>query len=367
MQIDLTQGPPNGFALFILAAQRITPLDLAFVGSPGCLLHVLPPLDLSLSTNAAGAAAVTFSVPGNPGLAGGSVHAQWVTVALPSLQIGVSNGGTANLAAVLPALSNPTVIAPPSGGLGTQIVVRVRNGGFGNNPDNCCLRLVDPVTNEMSLLRVTSIVFDAATSEDVVTARLATVANRGGPVQANIGMMRGGGFSPPVNASTCLNTPVSAWVWEGTSLPGSGLMVPTSFVPTPSVNQQVVQFVYESASNSMYVDVPVYPFGNGGLYPPTSGVTSDAHGDIQCGGGVPNGHFDQFVETATVKAGCNMTNQTVAIEHAPQLQQAFNNVFGAGRLTITSETAGALARIRIKPTNPACTLLGGGGALVVTQ
>jgi len=366
MQIEVTQAAPASFAVLLLAAAQIPPIDLAFLGAPGCLLYMLPDANLGVGTDASGAAAITFGVPNNPGLIGADLHTQWVDVAIPSLRLSTSNGGTAHLDAQPPAITTPSVSAPPSGPIGTPIVVRVRNLGT-NDPDDVCVRLMDPSTGGLSLLRVTSITFDNSTGEDVVTTQLVTVATRGGPVQAHLGMMRGGGAQPTTSATTCLNTPVSAWAWQGVALPGNDVMVPTSFVPVPSVNRLTVSFVYDSGSNSLYVDVPDYPFGNGGLYPPASGVTTDAHGDIQCGGGVPNAHFDHFVETATVKAGCNMTKQTVATEHAPQLQQAFDNVFGSGRLTITAETSATQARIRIKPTNPSCTLIGGAGSFVVTQ
>ena len=124
--------------------------------------------------------------------------------------------------------------------------------------------------------------------------------------------------------------------------------------------------VYDAGTNSLYADVPIYPFGNGGIYPTGAGITTDAHGDILCGG-VPSAHFDHFVETVTVKPACALTNQQLVVEHAPQLQAAFDNAFGPGRLTITAETAGPLARIRIKPTNAGCTLTGGGGSVVLTQ
>lgn len=365
LQIEITQAPPLSFAVLMLAVAQIPPIDLGFLGAPGCLLYMLPDATVGVGCDASGTGAVTFGVPNNPGLAGASLHTQWVDVALPSLQLSTSNGGTAHIEAQPAGIRTPSVQAPASGQVGTQIVVRVRDLGT-TNPDDVCLRLMDPTTNGLSLLRVMSITFDNSTQEDVLTTQLVTVATRGGPVQAQIGMMRGGGAQPSTSATACLNTPVSAWAWQGVSLPGNDITIPTSFMAIPSANRLTTSFVYDSGSNSMYVDVPDYPFGNGGLYPPASGITTDAHGDTQCGG-VPNAHFDHFLETATVKAGCNLSKQTVAIEHAPQLQQAFDNVFGAGRLTITAETSATQARIRIKPTNPSCTLLGGGGSFVVTQ
>lgn len=365
MQIDMTQGPPNGFAVLMLAATRVPPIDLAPWGAAGCFLYLLPDISISLPTSATGTAAVTFTVPNNLGLAGSNVFAQWVAVGLPTLQISTSNAGVATLAPVQPALTTPTISAPPSGPVGTVITIRTRNLGT-TNPDDVCVRLMDPSTGGMNLLRVTGITFDTNTGEDVIATQLATVATRGGPVQAQIGMMRGGGTSPTANASTCLNTPVSAWAWQGAGLPGNNTGTPTSFTPTPSANRVTVSFVYDAGTNSLYADVPIYPFGNGGIYPTGAGITTDAHGDILCGG-VPSAHFDHFVETVTVKPACALTNQQLVVEHAPQLQAAFDNAFGPGRLTITAETAGPLARIRIKPTNAGCTLTGGGGSVVLTQ
>jgi hypothetical protein len=102
-----------------------------------------------------------------------------------------------------------------------------------------------------------------------------------------------------------------------------------------------------------------------GIYPTGAGITTDAHGDVVCAP-APSSHFDHFLDNVQVKPSCSLTNQQLAVEHAPQVEQVLNAVFGAGRLTVTSETAGSMARIRIKPTNPACTLTGGGGSMVLT-
>lgn len=367
MQIDLTQAEPASYAVLLLAAQRLAmPIDLAFLGAPGCLLYMLPDINLGVLTDASGTAAVTFGVPNDPGLAGAAVHSQWVDVSLASLRITTSNGGTAVLGAQGPPISGGSVNAPASGGVGTVFTVRVRDLGTGD-PDNLCMRLMTPGLPGLSLLRVTNITRDTGTGEDVITAQLATVGRHAIPGQVHLGLMRGDGTPAAASGSACLNTPVAAWAWQGAGLPGNDHMLPIAFVPTPSANQQAVPWVYDSSSNSLYVDIPAYPYGNGGLYPPNSGVTTDIHGDIQCGGGVPSGHFDDFLDTATVKSGCNLSAQTLATEHAPQVQQAFDNVFGVGRLTITAETTGSLARIRVKATNPSCTLTGGGGSLVITQ
>lgn len=366
MQIELTQAAPNSVAvLFFAAAKFTTPLDLAFVGAGGCSLWMLPDINVSIGVGVH-AVAAQFTVPNDAALTGATLHNQWVNLTVPTVQVTTSNGGTMVLGPVPPAMNSLNFLGPFSGPVGTLVSFRIKNLGV-TNPDDLCFRIMDPSTGALSLLRVTSIVPDTSTGEDVVTARLATVGAKS-PVRGLMGMMRGVGASPPLNPSPCLTTPFSAWAWQGTALPGADLMVPSAFTPTSSANQIAFQFVYEASSNSLYVDVPAYPFGNGGLYPTGAGITTDAHGDLSCGGSVPGGHFDHVVETVTVKAACNnMTNKNVAIEHTPQVQQAFDNTFGPGRLIVTSETSASLARIRIKPSNPACILTGGGGALIVTQ
>ncbi|MCB9880368.1 MAG: hypothetical protein H6834_01150 [Planctomycetes bacterium] len=367
MQIQLTEAAPSSVAVLLFGfAKFATPLDLGFVGATGCQLWMLPDINVSIGVGTTGVAIAQFTIPLDASLTGISLHNQWIDLTVPTIQVTSSNGGTMTLGPVPPAISSPVFGGPASGPVGTVVTLRVKNLGT-SNPDDICLRVAEQATGNLSLLKVTNIVKDTVTGEDVITARLAT-ANAKSPVRGDLGLMRGAGATPPVNPSTCLSTPFSAWAWQGTSLPGADLTVPGAFMPTASGNQVAVNFIYEASSNSLYVDVPAYPFGNGGLYPVGAGITTDAHGDLSCGGSVPGGHFDHMIETVNVLAACaNMTNQTVAVEHAPQVQQAFDNTFGPGRLIVTSETTGSLARIRIKPTNPLCTLTGGGGSLVVTQ
>jgi hypothetical protein len=218
-----------------------------------------------------------------------------------------------------------------------------------------------------SLFRATSIVPDTVTGEDVITMTMMTAVR--GPTGGHLMLMRGAGSQPPTSASGCLSIPASAWEWEGFDLPGSGLVIPGAFTPLPLGTQETVSFVYDSGSNSLFVDIPPYPWHVSGLYPPGSSIATDAHGDLSCGGGAPGGHFDHFLEAATVEASCaaGITAQTLVTDHAPQVQQAFDNTFGPGKLTVTAETGAGIARIRITPTNPSCTLTGGGGSAVLSQ
>ncbi|MBK8978204.1 MAG: hypothetical protein IPM29_20055 [Planctomycetes bacterium] len=365
IQIELTQAPAGSTGLLLFGLQRLLPpLDLGFIGSPGCLVLTLPDLTSFAVPAQLGAAAVNIPIPPLPRLTGASFENQWLVVPAGG-RITTSNGGTGTIGPLPPPVAVGSIT--PSNGLlavGQSVAIRVTGLGT-NDPDDLCMQLVDQLGTR-SLLRATSITFDPSTGEDVINATLA-VANLSPVAQPALMLMRGEGAASATSGTGCLTTPPSAWAWGGPALPGAGATFGTNLIPVPPPTTQTVSWVYDSGSNSLYVDLPPYPWAGSGLYPPGSSLTTDAHGDLACGGGTPTDHFDQFLQQTAVRATCTagLTNQQMVVEHAPQVQQTFDNFFGAGRLTITAETTGALARIRIRPTNPNCTMTGGGGSVVI--
>lgn len=74
-----------GLSALMLAATRMPPIDLAFLGAPGCQLHVLPIATLSAGTDAGfggspGTANHELHWPAAPSLAGASFAAQAFSV-----------------------------------------------------------------------------------------------------------------------------------------------------------------------------------------------------------------------------------------------------------------------------------------------
>ncbi|MFO1050620.1 MAG: hypothetical protein U1F36_00230 [Planctomycetota bacterium] len=372
MKLAMTLGVPGdlGFLLFGLAPLN-PPLDLGFVGSPGCLLLTMPDLAvLSAPIGATGTAGMVLQMPSTPALAGAQVTTQWLEFDFTTLHFSTSRGAVAGIAAVPPAMSIGT-ITPTSGSLsvGQTITLRVTNLGT-QDPDDLCLRIFDLATGQSSLLRAQSIVFDPNTGEDVVTAKLVT-ANTPYQIANHVMLMRGTGDTVPTSGSGCLVAPPSAWGWGGADLNGSGALAPTGLFTLADTSTSTVHWVLDTTAQVLYVDIPIYPFGNGGVYPPNSSAKLDAHGNLDCGNNVPPDHFDKFMETLIVSASCNggtgLTNQQLATELAPRVQETFDLHFGAGRLTITANTTGSMARIEIRSTDPACTMTSGGGSVVLHQ
>lgn len=78
-------GPPSSLSALMLAAARVPPIDLAFLGAPGCRLHVLPVTTLSAGASAGergspGTANHELHLPGIAPLAGASFATQALSV-----------------------------------------------------------------------------------------------------------------------------------------------------------------------------------------------------------------------------------------------------------------------------------------------
>lgn len=79
-----TLGIPSTTAVLVLGATTVGPIDLGFLGAPGCKLHVLPEATLTAPVSAAilpgrpGAANVAVPLPHEPRLLGARLHSQWL-------------------------------------------------------------------------------------------------------------------------------------------------------------------------------------------------------------------------------------------------------------------------------------------------
>ncbi|HKB16845.1 MAG TPA: hypothetical protein VKF62_12320, partial [Planctomycetota bacterium] len=85
--VNLSGTPPGNVALFLMGLSNTSwgtiplPLDLAFLGMPGCGLLVSPDFVLGLTTAAFGPgngrAVIPLALPPNPTLIGTQAYAQW--------------------------------------------------------------------------------------------------------------------------------------------------------------------------------------------------------------------------------------------------------------------------------------------------
>lgn len=99
----LDRAPANGIALLEIGDSDTTynglplPFDLAALGAPGCSLRTAVTATFAVTTDAAGQATQTLTIPANPSLAGFRFWNQWACLDLPANAFGLtfSNGGAA--------------------------------------------------------------------------------------------------------------------------------------------------------------------------------------------------------------------------------------------------------------------------------
>lgn len=83
-RVDLAQAQANSFAILITGISKTMwgptplPLNLAFLGAPGCALHVSYDFPLPVTTSAAGAASLPLAVPNSMTLVGARFFQQYV-------------------------------------------------------------------------------------------------------------------------------------------------------------------------------------------------------------------------------------------------------------------------------------------------
>ncbi|MEZ5965842.1 MAG: hypothetical protein R3F56_18550 [Planctomycetota bacterium] len=78
----LSFGPPASAAVMFLGAERVGPIDLGFLGAPGCDLEIAPAVWLGAAMQARvplrpAAANVVLQLPGDSWLTGGAFYVQW--------------------------------------------------------------------------------------------------------------------------------------------------------------------------------------------------------------------------------------------------------------------------------------------------
>lgn len=85
-------GPPSATAVSVVGATTVGPIDLAFLGAPGCELHVLPevvlvlPVSQAIAPGRPGAASIGLLLPNEPQLLAARLHTQWLLVS-PGLSV----------------------------------------------------------------------------------------------------------------------------------------------------------------------------------------------------------------------------------------------------------------------------------------
>jgi hypothetical protein len=115
-----TLGQPASIAVFMLSAQLIGPLDLSFLGAPGCFLHVLPDVSLTTSVGAPvvgarpGAAAVSLRMPNEAQFVGAQMYGQWLLV--HNLTLATTNAIDVQIAQSANALDGSIVAAAVNAG-----------------------------------------------------------------------------------------------------------------------------------------------------------------------------------------------------------------------------------------------------------
>jgi hypothetical protein len=366
--IEVTNGRASAPAFLVLGFLQQS-LNLGFIGAPQCTLLLTPDVAVAAATNANGAASVPFAIPADPALNGALLYAQWAALdpaAANPIGLTLSDAGCAQLGNLPPLSVVPNSIQwSGNREVGTTVTLRLQNAGTQDPDDLCMLLMAGDLAvgvRFQARLRVQSLVKDPLTCEDVLTAQLATPGVSQLPgLNWNLGLMRGTGGTPAVPASGALGAAPAPWSWNGFGLPGNGTMGPSPFDPLPSPTMHSVPFTYDSSTKSLSAAVPAYPFGNGGLYPSGASIKSDAHGDL-VGCGPSSMHFDKFLDAVPVVTA-NVTAQTIANDHVPQIRAVFDQLYGPGKFQVTAE-AGAV--IRIKAIG-GCTLSGAGGSIVIVK
>lgn len=272
--VDLHSAPPFVPASLAIGVSNQSwlglplPLDLGLVlGFPGCTLWISPDLNVPSATDGSGTAHVPAVMPTNLSLLGAQFYNQWV-VLTPVGTLAFSDGSASTVGERPPVAI--LSVSPPTGPVGTTVTVVARNVGR-NNPDDLCLRVMDP-RGDTSLLRVTSIAVDPVTGDDLLTATLVT-ASELPPLAGPVGIMRGTGMQPMLNPTPALQA-TSAWGWYSSRLPGEagqgGSFTP---VPQPSRANEAFQLV----SGGALATFPGDPLGNGGTYDPGLRIRIEVH------------------------------------------------------------------------------------------
>ena len=117
-------GQPASLSALMLAATRVPPIDLAFLGAPGCRLHVLPVATLSAGTSAGergspGTANHVLHLPGLASLAGASFATQAFSVWSDVLGVHLATSPALDIAlastfSTLPGATIDSVFVAPS-------------------------------------------------------------------------------------------------------------------------------------------------------------------------------------------------------------------------------------------------------------
>lgn len=114
-----TLAAPASASVLMLSATQIGPIDLAFLGAPGCQLHVLPETSIPAAAGAAllpgrpGAAAVGLHVPYEGRLVSASFFAQWAV--FDGVALATTNALDITLAPGLSALDASVVLGEARG------------------------------------------------------------------------------------------------------------------------------------------------------------------------------------------------------------------------------------------------------------
>lgn len=300
--VDLHDGRSNSVALLVTSQTAQAPIDLTFLGMPGCSLLV--PLDVTslVPTNTDGRGSFVLSIPNNPALTGAALEQQYFVLDPGANTFGMvaSNAATGNVG-TLPPQADMTNVQVQAGG--DVIVATVHN--IGTEPEDLCLRQMSPA-GEVALFLAEAIVPGPIAGQAQVTFR----RQLGPPAGLNmpVAMMRGKSSPVPFVSSPRLSAPQRAWVWRN----GRGLVQDMTGSPsqinTPGgkpncpPGQASYGVVARNINSIMAISFPtsICPQPSP-IYPQGTKITLDFHGDVTCiGPGGGSRHYDMFLDTIEV-------------------------------------------------------------------
>ncbi|MEM7205569.1 MAG: hypothetical protein AAF628_35260 [Planctomycetota bacterium] len=356
----------GGTPAFLVLGRSATSLPVL-----GCQLLVTPeavlPTVTSGSGPATGTSSFSFDVPQLGGIAGQKLYAQWVTLDAAGPEgVSMSDAGEITFGAEPQLLIN-SIVGPMSGGAGTTIDIRGQN--FGTDPERFCVRGDDGAGNTFFFFPES---ITQVGGEDVLRVRLATVPPGG--ASGTVMMQRGRNRDPVVSGSSGMTGPVEEFGWDSLGIPENQAVVGTFTATTSRLATTIAYYPFVKPSGQNYLEacVPVDdPFGGGTFWLKRTRLTSDAHWNMTCPGLGGTIHYDHYLQTVTLVSPA-YDGVAVGRDHGRQIDSIFDAKYGlAPGINVTSAfdstcfggTGGV--RVRIEPVDPACTILGGGGNIIV--
>ncbi|MEM7203040.1 MAG: hypothetical protein AAF628_22460 [Planctomycetota bacterium] len=352
LKIALADAAPSSPAWLLLGQEASLPL--AAIGATGCTLYAWPAAMLPKSTSASGDAAVALPLA-DPALLGQTLTSQWAILdAAAAGGLALSNGGKSGIGRGAGAIA--ITASPSNAALGDLVTIRGVN--FGTNPADLRIRATDD-QGGTTAFRPVRLSVDPTTGDEVLEAVVEAVPATSSA--ATLSIARGLGGQAGVRGTPGLTAPAFSVVWNGPT-PATAQTAATSFTPLASVADAHAAF--RVVDDLLVADLPPSPCG-GSDYPPGTSLTVNLHWQTTCANQRFAHEHDAVVKTVIV-TGTAVNAAQLATEYAVQLQEAFDQRYGAGAITVRPRNAGGTFGFALEVSDPGCSIVRGGGSLGLT-